>query len=163
MASHFLKRFPLFGDRKMINSPVPDLVNLMAKGVTCPFPELIIHSDGRLHCLPVLLYIFESLTSDHRPDSHDPTYECSTCLALPSHASSQSTACFEHICTANVELFLQSCKNSLCSTKIVHVVHERQFKNLLKKPSPIPHNFFLPSELVVSVIITIMRLTQVYH
>lgn len=146
MPSHLVKGLPLFRDGKTIDSAVANPMNLVTKRVPHFLPELVIQSNGWLHCLLVLPDIRKSLTSNHTPDCHDRSDECPTCLTLPGNPSSQSTTRFENIRTANVDLFLQSCKNCLRSSKVVHIIRKCQFENLFENAFPISHHPLLLSD-----------------
>jgi hypothetical protein len=51
---------------------------------------------------------------------------------LSGHPSCQGASCFKDFSASYIELFLQGCKNGLRSTKIIHVVLEGRFENLLE-------------------------------
>jgi len=132
MTSHIVKGFPFFRDKEPIDLPIANLVDLPAKGVADLLLEEIINSSRRFHCSLILFYIFKPLPSYHRANRHDGTGEGLACFSFSGHATSKSTPCFENLLASYIELFLQRCKNGLGSSKVVHVVLKRQFKDLFK-------------------------------
>jgi len=52
---------------------------------------------------------------------------------MPGHTSGKGTSCLKHILADDLQLFLQSRKNSLRSAVVLHLIEESDLGDFLKK------------------------------
>ena len=122
--SHFVKSTAFFRKVEAIHFPIPDLVNLGAKGVADLFFKPLEYLAGFVHGFLVLLPIFHSFPSHQAANSHDGSGEGTAGFPLAGHAPGQGGSGFKNIGASHSQLFLQSCKNGLRSAEIIHVAFQ---------------------------------------
>ncbi len=71
VAPHFMEGLSLLGNEKAIDSPVPDLMNLPAKGMTDLLLEERVGPRRGKHGFLVLLNILKPLSAHDAPDGHN--------------------------------------------------------------------------------------------
>lgn len=135
-----MKGFTLLRDEEPISPPIPDLVNLPAKGVANLFLKARVDLRCGFHGFPVLWDVLDPFPADDRTHCHDGAGEGTAGFSLPRNAAGQGAPRFEDLFASDIQLFLQGCKNGLRSPKIIHVILERQLRYFLKKLFTIPHN-----------------------
>ena len=147
MAAHFVESLLLFGDEKSIHFAITNFMDLPAEGMAYLLFKEIINLDGRFHCSLILIYILKPFPTHQRSNCHNSTGKRSTGVSLSCHTSSQCATCFKDLSASYIELFLQSCKNGLRSSRVIHIVLESQFEDLFKKFSSVCHKFPFPKRL----------------
>ena len=153
MPAHFMERFSLFGNEKAIDFSVPNLVDLPAKGMADFLLKGLIYPLGFSHRFSILFRIFQPLPAHQATKPHDGARERAACFTSPGHTPSQGASSLKNVLASHCQLFLQSCKNGLGSTEIVHVILKGQLENLIQKllsflhPSPLlfPGRDFSPA------------------
>jgi hypothetical protein len=108
-------------------------MNLRAKGVANFLFEKEIYPIGHFHRNLELLFIFQPLPADQRTDGHDRTGQGTTGLSPFGDPCGKSTSRLKDFIASHIHFFLQSCKNGLGSPKIIHIVLQRQFKDLFEQ------------------------------
>jgi hypothetical protein len=139
MPAHLMERLSLFGNEKPIDFSVPDLVDLPANGMADFLSKGIIYPLGFGHRFSILLRIFEPLPAHQATKPHDGARERAAGFPSPGHTPGQGASGLKNIRAAHLQLFLQSCKNGLGSTEIVHVILKGQFENLIQEFLSILH------------------------
>jgi hypothetical protein len=130
MTSHIVKGFPLFRDKKPIDLPIANLVDLPAQAMADFLSKGIIYPQGYAHRFSILFLVFQPLPAHQAAYPHNGARERATGFPLSGHTSGQGTSGLKDILASHIQFVLQSCKNGLGSTEIVHVILKGQFEDL---------------------------------
>jgi hypothetical protein len=84
--------------------------------------ELEIHIGSGDHCPPVLFDILNGLPADYLANRHNTPYQGAASLPSAGYPPRQGTCGFERARVLEIQLFLQSCKNSLASPEVIHII-----------------------------------------
>jgi hypothetical protein len=108
-------------------------MDLRAESMADFLLEKSIHLRGWLHRSLQRLKILQLLPANQRTDRHDGTRKGPASFSSQGHSSGKRTPCLEDLPAYNTQLFLQSCKNGLCSPMEVQLILKRQFEYLIKQ------------------------------
>jgi len=128
--THIMKGFSLFGNEEAIDFSVPNLVDLPAKAMADFLSKGIIYPLGYAHRFSILFLVFQPLPAHQAAYPHNGARERATGFPLSGHTSGQGTSGLKDILASHIQFVLQSCKNGLGSTEIVHVILKGQFEDL---------------------------------
>ena len=139
VAAFMVKGLPLFRVDQVIHLSVADLMDLFAEGMPDAVPEKVDDPSGLLHCLSVLLTVFQLLPPDQAAHPHNGPGQRPAGFARSDDSPGQRAPRLENLVASHLQLFLQSRKNGLGSAEISHVILEGQLKDLIQEFLPIFH------------------------
>ena len=101
---------------------IENLVYFGTGGMPYLFLEFQIHFTAGFHGLLVRFGILDHLRADDLRNSHDSANQCATRFAPSGDSTGQATGRFEDAPISEIQRFLQSCKNGLASSAILHFI-----------------------------------------
>jgi len=122
-------------------------MDLCAKSMANFLLKQSINPGGWLHGATQPFQILQFLSTNQRTDRHDSTRKGPTSFSSQGYSSGKRTPCFEDLTASNIQLFLQRCKNGLCSPMEIHLVLKRQFEYLIKQFIFFPHRSSLSKKI----------------
>jgi hypothetical protein len=133
MASRIVKGFHLLRNKESISPAVMDLMDLRTKSMADFFLKKSMNPGGWLHGALQPFHILQPLSTNQRTDCHNGPRKGPAGFTPQGHSSSKCTPRLEDILASNIKLFLQGCKNGLCSPMVVHLILKRQFEDLTEQ------------------------------